>query len=193
MDRESRRGVVVVAALGLLATAISLAPDRVVACWRAVRSPGPELPFDNSELPANLVQWLWHRGHDDTYKVLVTAPNGETSQVSVERTALDPLTSPRPVIVGIDQYRVIEPLESGSELSFVPDDVTSTWKARASHVCHSTSQKTHDRSKRCSASMMSAAGRTTMASRPSSVWGPARSAPVRTLSTSGVTARSKAS
>jgi|GEM_PF-4505555 len=119
MDRESRGGVVVVAVLALFAAAVSLAPDRVVACWRAVRSPGPELPFDNSLLPANVVQWLWHSGHDDAYKVLVTAPNGETSEVSVERTALDPLTSPRPVIVGIDQFRVIEPLESGSELSFV--------------------------------------------------------------------------
>lgn len=119
MDRESRRGVVVVAALALLAAVISLAPDRVIACWRAVRSPGPELPFDNSELPGNVVQWLWHSGRDDAYKVLVTAPNGETSQVTVERTALDPLTSPRPVIALIDQYRVVEPLESGSELSFV--------------------------------------------------------------------------
>lgn len=115
MDRESRTGVVVVAALALL----SLAPDRAIACWRITSAPGPALPYKNSELPANVVQWLWQGGGNAAYKVLVTSPNGETSDVAVERAALDPLASPRAMIALIDQFRVVEPLEPGSELSFV--------------------------------------------------------------------------
>lgn len=119
MGRESRRSAVVVMALALLAAVVAIAPGHAAACWRMTSAPGPELPFDNSELPANVVQWLWQSGRNDAYKVLVTSPNGETSDVAVERAALDPLTNPRPVIISLDQFRVVEPLEPGSELSFV--------------------------------------------------------------------------
>lgn len=98
---------------------IWLVPNSSTACWRAVRNPPLELPADGSELPANMVQWLFRAsGSNEVFKLWATAPDGETKEIPFQCANIDALSNPRPHIISLQECRATEQLTIGTELRF---------------------------------------------------------------------------